>query len=121
MNRGDDVSPPPDHLSFGRSADDGLATSRALRRVDDDRLDATGVHSQVIVERHIGKLTPQGAQISEIRAATGERVLPTMGRGGGKGARSHEGDSSERDLRSVRHTLSFSKNDDYSIGEYNRL
>ena len=89
MNRGDDDSPPPDHLSLGRSADDGLATSRALRRVDNDRLDAAGVDSQVIVERHVGKLTAQGAQISEIGPATCEGVLPTVGRGGGKGARSH--------------------------------
>ena len=105
MSRRDGVSPPPDHLSLGRSANDAFATFRALWRVDDDRFDAAGGDSQVIVERNVGEMTTQRAQVGEIRTATCERVLPRMGRGGSKRARKHCDESGKRDLRGVRHTL----------------
>ena len=40
LSRCGDVSPPPDHLSVGRSTDDGFATFRALWSVDNDRFES---------------------------------------------------------------------------------
>src|SRR5215471_13914790 len=73
-------SPPPDRRPVWRAAHDRALPLDAMGRLDANSPDAAGIDGEVVVERRRGEVAVHAAEIAEIRAATGQWILPSMGR-----------------------------------------
>jgi hypothetical protein len=96
---------PPDHRAVRRTADDGAVTFNTIGRLDTHGPDATRVDGKVVVERRIGKVAMHPAEISEIRATAGQRIVASVSRCRSGEADQRSNNCSGNDLGDMRHFL----------------
>lgn len=96
---------PPDHCSFGGSANDRTAALDAVRRLNRNYSNAAGVYRQIVMKRHRIEVAVDSAEIGEIGPASSEGIQAPAGRRCIRYAGQRSNNCNGCDLCEMRHAL----------------